>query len=102
MAVKNVWWKMVLHDLNFPDDLMDRCKEFSGKATGTSAVKETLYKLFEVYERSRGDRLKLLTSDRKLEGLLDALMLSENAKTILESAIRKARDPNAFYLEDAK
>lgn len=87
MAVKNVGSKMVLHDTNFPPELMEWCKEFSGKATGTNAVKETLYRLRAIHQNYRELVLKHkdLQADfddaRRL--LADEFLVQERKKKLL-------------------
>jgi len=78
---------MVLHDTNFPADLMDRCKEFSGKATGTNAVKETLYRLFAVHQNYRELSLKFKDLEADFDDLrrllADEVILQERKKKLL-------------------
>lgn len=93
---------MNLLDRNFPDELAERCKSFTGRACMTDAVKDSLFKGFEAVESLKIERLKRMTAERKLEDVLQALQLRENAETVLAHTLRKARDPEAFYLDEAK
>ena len=50
---------MVLHDTKFPDDLAEHCKEFTGHATCTGAVRETCARALEMQHDIRAMRLQI-------------------------------------------
>lgn len=89
---------MNLFDRNFPDELIERCKEFSGKPTATNAVKETLYKLFEYCERYRELKVQSQTTESRLRDLLRSLEQMEQAEAKYREVLKRVKDPNAFYL----
>ena len=77
---------MNLIDNNFPEELLERCKSFSGQVTATKAVRESLQRLFEIEREFRSLKLKYDDLQADFDDIRRHL---ENKAKILKKAIRQ-------------
>lgn len=89
---------MNLIDNNFPEELLERCKTFSGQSTGTKAVRESLQRLFEIEREFRS--LKLKYEDLQADFMDLRRHLEQKAKILAdeEKLLKQFREPNRFRL----
>lgn len=65
-------------DTKFPDELMERCKVFSGEVTGTRAVRVSLQRLFELEQKYRSLKLKYKDLQSDFDELYRAVRVLRN------------------------
>ena len=89
---------MNLLDRSFPDELAERCKEYSGIVTTTGAVKESLQKLFEVERNHRALNLKYKDLEADYNDLLRLFEDSQSLEQRRAKLLKDLKQPGRFRL----
>lgn len=90
--------QMNLIDNNFPEELLERCKTFSGQSTGTKAVRESLQRLFEIEREFRSLKLKYEDLQADFDDIRRHLEQKAKILAAEEKLLKQFREPNRFRL----
>ena len=89
---------MNLIDNNFPEELLERCKSFSGQVTATKAVRESLQRLFEIEREFRSMKLKYDDLQADFDDIRRHLEQKAKILAAEEKLLKQFREPNRFRL----